>query len=32
MLLAFLVAAIGVAIKCARAASDFFSPESSGGK
>jgi hypothetical protein len=32
MLLAFFVAAIGVAIKCARAAADFFSPESSGHK
>ena len=33
MLLAFFVAAIGVAIKCARAASDFFPLEkSSGGK
>jgi hypothetical protein len=32
MLLAFFVAAIGVAIKCARAASDFFAPEASGPK
>lgn len=32
MLLAFFVAAVGVAIKCARAASDFFPLEKSGGK
>jgi hypothetical protein len=32
MLLAFFVAAIGVAIKCARAASDFFPVERSGWK
>lgn len=32
MLLAFFVAAIGVAIKCARAASDFFPLERSGRK
>ena len=32
MLLAFFVAAIGVAIKCARAASDFFPLQKSGGK
>jgi hypothetical protein len=30
LLLAFLVAAIGVSIKCARAASDFFAPNRSG--